>query len=52
MASRDDTDMNTLADLVGGGLSLSAAARRMGISTFRREYLWQRIVARLGWQAK
>lgn len=44
----DADAMDRLAELVADGLSLSAAARRLGMSTFRRDALWARICFRLG----
>ncbi|WP_262708681.1 hypothetical protein [Sphingomonas baiyangensis] len=44
--------MNRLADRVAAGSSLSAAAKAIGVSKFRADYLWARIVARLREQAK
>jgi hypothetical protein len=51
MPASDEREMDDLAELVGGGIALPAAARRLGMSPFRRDYLWARIVARLGRQA-
>ena len=51
MAS-DEADMDALAELVSAGATVSGAARRLRISHFRADYLWARIVARLGPQAR
>ena len=52
MSAKDEQDMDRLADQVASGRSLALAATRCGISIFRAEALWMRIVNRLGYQAK
>lgn len=44
--------MNLLAEEVSAGRSLSAAAKRIGVSIFRAQYLWVIILSRLGAQAR
>ena len=51
MASRDERDMDALADRVSAHGSVSRAARQLGMSIFRAQSLWMQIVARLGRQA-
>jgi len=51
MSASDDRDMDRLADQVAEGRSLNVAASRLGMSFFRAQFLWARIVARLGKQA-
>lgn len=48
----DESDMNLLAEEVSAGRSLSAAAKRIGVSIFRAQYLWVIILSRLGAQAR
>ncbi len=49
--TKDDRDMDRLAEQVADGRSLALAASRLGMSAFRAQALWLRIVARLGKQA-
>lgn len=48
----DEQLMDALAEMVAEGVSLATAARRLGISTFKRNALWMHICARLGDQAR
>ena len=51
VSARDETDMNRLADQVAEGRALHLAASRCGMSLDRAQFLWLRILARLGRQA-
>ena len=51
MSARDERDMDRLADQVADGRALPLAANHLGMSIFRAEALWHRIVTRLGRQA-
>lgn len=50
--SKDERDMDALAEAVSAGKSIGAAARKAGMSKFRGDFLWARICARLGVQAQ
>lgn len=52
MSAKDERDMDRLADQVAEGRSLAFAATRTNMSIFRAEWLWQRILNRLGEQAR
>ncbi|WP_338445920.1 hypothetical protein V5F89_12295 [Pelagerythrobacter marensis] len=52
MSTTDEHDMDRLADQLAEGRSLQVAATRLGISIFRAEALFHRIVTRLGRQAE
>lgn len=52
MARRDEDDMDSLADRVSRTGSIARSARAMKMSIFRAEFLWHRICARLGPQAR
>lgn len=51
MASKDERDMDALAEKVERHGSIARAARQMGMSIYRAESLWAQICAGLGWQA-
>ena len=51
MSAKDDKDMDRLADQAAEGRSITLAATRLGMPAYRAEFLWHRIVARLGPQA-
>jgi hypothetical protein len=52
VSAKDERDMDRLAEQVADGRSLNVAASRLGLSPWRAEFLWLRIVARLGPQAE
>ena len=47
----DNAAMDMLAEEVSRHGSLSRAARKIGVSSFRAQALWARILARIGPQA-
>ncbi|WP_288016483.1 hypothetical protein [Microcystis phage Mae-JY04] len=51
MASKDERDMDALAEKVERHGSIARAARQLGMSIYRAESLWAQICAGLGWQA-
>lgn len=51
MASKDERDMDALAERVERHGSIARAARQLGMSIYRAESLWAQICAGLGWQA-
>lgn len=51
MASRDERDMDALAEKVERHGSIARAAKQLGMSIYRAESLWAQICAGLGWQA-
>lgn len=50
--TKDERDMDRLAEQIAEGRSLTVAATRLGISRWRADALWLRIVIRLGKQAE
>ena len=52
MASKDERDMDALAEQVERHGSISRAAKALKMSSFRAQALWKQICARLGEQAK
>ncbi len=52
MASKDERDMDALADLVARHGSVARAARTLKMSSFRAQALWMQICARFGDQAR
>jgi molybdenum-dependent DNA-binding transcriptional regulator ModE len=50
--AKDERDMMALAEAVANGASIARAARAAGMSPYRADFLWARIVARLGAQAQ
>lgn len=52
MASKDEQDMDALAELVARHGSIARAARTLKMSIYRAESLWAQICAGLGRQAK
>jgi hypothetical protein len=51
MAS-DESQMDDLAERVSRHGSIARGGREIGVSRFRADFLWGRIVARLGEQAR
>lgn len=51
MASKDERDMDALAEKVERHGSIARAAKQLGMSIYRAESLWAQICAGLGWQA-
>ncbi len=51
MASKDERDMDALAEKVERHGSIARAARQLGMSIYRAESLWAQICAGLGWQS-
>jgi molybdenum-dependent DNA-binding transcriptional regulator ModE len=52
VASKDERDMDALADLVARQGSIARAARTLKMSSFRAQALWMQICAGLGEQAR
>lgn len=52
MPPTDDAAMDALAESVSQHGSVARAARELKISRFRADFLWMRICARLGPQAR
>lgn len=52
MAARVDRDrLDQLADLIGDGATITAAAHALGVSMQRGSQMFKRIRDELGWQA-
>jgi len=52
MPSRDELDMDRLAEKVAQHGRIGTAARQIGVSKFRADALWAQIIHQIGRQAQ